>query len=88
MNEPRKGKAAKVDSLVGEGGYKITVPEDSDLREGGDREAVGGTGPSAWWRYGLGAIIVLALIVVAIQIFGGNRAATTPAPAATSSSAQ
>jgi hypothetical protein len=63
---------AKVDFLIDEKGSRIDVPEGSDLRPTGDIEAaMGGTSPGQWWLYGLVAIVVVAAIVLAMQMFSG-----------------
>lgn len=63
---------AKVDFLIDEKGSRIEVPQDSDLRPTGDIEAaMGGTSPGQWWLYGLVAIVVVAAIVLAMQMFSG-----------------
>ena len=63
---------AKVDFLIDENGSKIDVPDGSDLRPTGDIEAaMGATGPAVWWLYGVVALVIVAAIVLAMQIFSG-----------------
>ncbi|MGN6486663.1 MAG: hypothetical protein ACTHLT_02430 [Devosia sp.] len=66
-------KLAKVDTLVDEQGYKIDVPDDSSLQVATEVEqTVGATGPTNWWRMGLIAICIVAAILLALQLMGGN----------------
>lgn len=63
---------AKVDFLIDENGSKIEVADGSDLRPTGDVEAaMGATSPANWWLYGLVAVVIVAGIVLAMQIFSG-----------------
>jgi hypothetical protein len=53
---------------------KPTAPADTELRtETGIAQAVGTASPGAWWRWGLVALLVLVVILLALQILGGNR---------------
>ncbi|MEO6014546.1 MAG: hypothetical protein ABIQ30_13295 [Devosia sp.] len=70
----KPGSVAQVDYLVDEHGYKIPVGEDTSLKVATDVEqAVGATGPSNWWRLGLIALVIVAAILLAIQMLGGNK---------------
>ena len=71
-NKPHAPEAAKVDSLVDENGSRIDVPEDSGIRPAGEHEAsVGGTGPTNWWLYGVGALAIIIAILFVLQLFSG-----------------
>lgn len=71
-NEGPTPSVAKVDFLIDEKGSKIDVPDGSDLRPTGDIDAaMGGTSPAQWWLYGALALVVVAGIVLAMQIFSG-----------------
>ena len=64
---------AEVDFLVDENGQKLDLPDDTTLKVAtGVEQTVGGTGPTAWWRYGLVALLIVAAILVALQFLGGN----------------
>ena len=66
-------KVAKVDTLVDEQGYKVDVPDDSSLQVATEVEqTVGATGPTNWWRLGLIAVGIVAAILLALQLMGGN----------------
>ncbi len=75
MAEPREPgvrEDAKVDFLVDEKGSRIEVPEDSGIRVAGEHEpAMGGTGPTNWWLYGLGALAIIVALLLVLQIFSG-----------------
>ena len=50
------------------------MPDDSTLKMAtGVEQTIGGTGPTAWWRYGLVALAVIAVILLGLQLLGGNR---------------
>ncbi|MEQ1768985.1 MAG: hypothetical protein ABL879_04030 [Devosia sp.] len=69
----KPGSVAQVDTVVTEQGYTIDVPDDTSLKVATEVEqAVGGTGPMAWWGYGLVALLIVALILLALQFLGGN----------------
>jgi hypothetical protein len=71
----KNSDVAQVDFLVDENGQKLDVPDDTTLKIATDVEqTVGGTGPTAWWRYGLVALLVVVVILLALQFLGGNRA--------------
>ncbi len=71
--ESREPKVAKVDRLVDENGAEVEVPEDSALKVATDVEqTVGATGPTNWWRLGLIALAIVAAILLALQLMGGN----------------
>ena len=36
-------------------------------------EATGVTSPTAWWRWGLVALAVVVVVLLAMQMLGGNR---------------
>jgi hypothetical protein len=64
---------AEVDFLVDENGQKLDLPDDTTLKVATEVEqTVGGTGPTAWWRYGLVALLIVAAILLALQLLGGN----------------
>ena len=71
--ETHAPKVAKVDHLVDENGMKVDVPEESTLKVATDVEqTVGATGPTNWWRLGLIALAIVAAILLALQLMGGN----------------
>ena len=64
---------AKVDTLVDENGNKVDVPDDTSLKIATEVEQVtGATGPANWWRVGLIALGIVAAIVLALPLLGGN----------------
>ena len=64
---------AKVDTLVDENGSRIDVPDNSSLKVANEAEPmVGATGPANWWRLGLIALGIVAAILLALQLMGGN----------------
>lgn len=66
-------QVARVDSLVDENGSRIDLPEDTGLKVATDVEqAVGATGPTNWWRFGLLAVAVLAAALFVMQYLGGG----------------
>jgi hypothetical protein len=65
-------EAAKVDFLVDENGSRIDVPDNAGIRPAGPSEAaVGGTGPTNWWLYGLVALAIVIAFLFLLQIFSG-----------------
>jgi anti-sigma-K factor RskA len=69
----REPVVAKVDTLVDENGYKVDVSDDTSLKIATDVEQVtGATGPTNWWRMGLIAVGIVAAILLALQLMGGN----------------
>ncbi|HWA19343.1 MAG TPA: hypothetical protein VG757_10130 [Devosia sp.] len=69
----KNADVAQVDYLVDENGQKLDVPNDTTLKIATDVEqTVGGTGPTAWWGYGLVALLIVAAILLALQLLGGN----------------
>jgi len=75
MAEPREmhsPQVAKVDFLVDEKGSRIDVPDGSGLKVAGEHDpTTGGTGPTNWWLYGLGALAIMIAILLALLIFSG-----------------
>lgn len=70
----KPGSVAQVDNLVDERGYKIPVAEDTSIKIASEMEpVVGGTSPTNWWRAGLVALLIVAAILLALQMLGGNR---------------
>ncbi len=70
----KPGSVAQVDNLIDERGYKIPVGEDSSIKIASEMEpVVGGTSPTNWWRAGLVALFIVAAILLALQLLGGNR---------------
>lgn len=70
----KPGSVAQVDSLVDEQGSKMSVGEDRSIRIASEMEpVVGGTSPTNWWRAGLIALLIVAAILLALQMLGGNR---------------
>ena len=68
--EPTVGK---VDFLVDEKGSRVDVPDSSPIKVAGEHEAtVGATGPTNWWRRGLIALGIVALILLLLQLFQGT----------------
>lgn len=70
----RGPEVAKVDYLVDERGSRIETPQiDEGIRAAHEREAtVGATGPTNWWRYGLVALGVVALLLLILQLMNGG----------------
>ncbi len=69
--EPRV--VAEVDQLIDENGQPMPLPEATEIKATHVVEnAVGGTGPSAWWRVGLIAIAIVAAILLVLQLLAGN----------------
>lgn len=65
---------AQVDHVVDEHGAKIPVGENASLKVATEMEPViGGTSPTNWWRAGLIALFIVAAILLALQLLGGNR---------------
>ena len=75
MAEPRdlhSPQVAKVDYLVDENGSRIDVPDGSGIKVAGEHEpSVGGTGPTNWWLYGLGALAIIVALLLVMQMFSG-----------------
>ncbi len=72
--EVKPGSVAQVDRLVDETGATIDMPDDSSIRPAAEAEpGIGATGPSNWWRYGLLALVIVAAILLALQLLGGNK---------------
>jgi len=73
IEHTREPVVAKVDTLVDENGYKVDVPDDAALKVATEVEqTVGGTGPTNWWRLGLIGLGIVAAILLALQLMGGN----------------
>jgi len=73
IEHTRAPEVAKVDTLVDENGYKIDVPDNSALEVATPTEpTVRATGPTNWWRLGLIAVCIVAAILLALQLLGGN----------------
>ena len=73
MARPTKPKVARVDQLVDENGLPIAVAENSALEITEDVEhTVGSTGPTAWWRFGLVGLGIVAAILLIFQLMMGN----------------
>jgi hypothetical protein len=72
--EHTRGPAvAKVDTLVDENGARVQVPDDTSLKVATEVEqTVGATGPTNWWRLGLVGLGIVAAILLALQLLGGN----------------
>ncbi len=67
-----KPEAAKVDFLVDENGSRIDVRDNAGIRPAQPSEAaVGGTGPTNWWLYGLCAMAIVIALLMVLQIFSG-----------------
>ncbi len=65
---------AQVDYVVDEQGNPIELPKDATLKIASALDpAIGGTGPSNWWRYGLVALLILVAIILVLQLLGGNK---------------
>jgi hypothetical protein len=87
-DEPRSGdttrvrETARVDYLVDENGSRIELPhEDEGIRAARDDEPnVGGTGPTNWWRLGIVVLGAIVLVLLLLQVFGGNGAHTDVVP--------
>jgi hypothetical protein len=72
MVDKRNEPGASVDYVVDEKGSPLDVPDDSTIRPALEKEeALGATGPTNWWRYGLVALGIVALILLLLQLFGG-----------------
>ncbi len=70
----KPGSVAQVDNMIDERGYKIPVNDDSSIKIASELDpAVGGTGPTNWWRYGLVALFVVAALLLGLQLLNGNR---------------
>jgi hypothetical protein len=64
---------ARVDFLVNEDGYKVDVPDNSELKVTDDIErSVGATAPTNWWQAGLIALGIVAFILLMLQVFNGT----------------
>lgn len=65
--------AASVDYLVDEKASVVDVKDGSVLTPTDTVErSVGATAPTAWWRVGLIALGIVAAILLALQLLGGN----------------
>lgn len=63
---------AEVDALIDENGSRIELPEDSELKVAGEHDlTVGATGPTNWWLYGLGALGIIILVLLVMQLMTG-----------------
>jgi hypothetical protein len=72
MAEKRNEPGSSVDYVVDEKGSRLDLPDDSIVRSARDDEkTLGATGPTNWWRYGLVALGIVALILLLLQLFGG-----------------
>jgi hypothetical protein len=72
--EVKPGSVAQVDRLVDETGATIDTPDDSSVRPAAEAEpSIGATGPTNWWRLGLVALVLVAAILLALQLLGGNK---------------
>lgn len=70
---PTRPEVARVDYLVDENGARLDLPDDTGLKVAtAADESVGGTGPSGWWRIGLVALAVLALVLLITQVMSGG----------------
>lgn len=73
MADTRNQPGASVDYLVDENAAPLDVPDRSLVRPAKEtEEAVGSTGPTNWWRYGVIALGVIALVLLLMQVFGGT----------------
>lgn len=69
----RDAGVADIDFMVTENGDALRVPGGSTLKIATDVEqTIGATGPTNWWRIGLLALIAVALVLLALQLLGGN----------------
>lgn len=68
-----KPSVATVDFLVDEQGNRIDMRKETPIRVAvTEEEAVGATGPSAWWLYGLVALAIVVAILLTLQWINGN----------------
>lgn len=66
---------ANVDSLVDENGSRVDVPDNSPIKVANEHEAtVGATGPTNWWLYGVGALVIVVALLFLLQMFNGAPA--------------
>ena len=74
MPDPRAGPgSAEVDFLVDEKGSPIDLSDDTVVRPASDdRAALAATSPTNWWRRGLIALGIVALILLLLQLFQGT----------------
>ncbi|HEV2517067.1 MAG TPA: hypothetical protein VGV07_17565 [Devosia sp.] len=80
----RTPKVARVDQLMDENGQPISLPENSTLAATRDvEEAVGGTGPTNWWKRGLIAVGIVVVILLGFQLLASNTRSPAPTPATT-----
>lgn len=80
----RPPKGAQVDQLMDENGQPISLPENSTLQATRDtEEAIGGTGPTNWWKRGLIAVGIVVVILLAFQLLASNTRSPASAPAGT-----
>jgi hypothetical protein len=69
----RRPEVAKVDKLIDENGAPLEVaPETAIVATGKAEDAVGGTGPTAWWRVGLIGIAIVAAMLLGLQLLSGG----------------
>src|SRR5690606_23549947 len=72
MAEPKDHSGARVDYLVDENASAVDVPDNSRVEVAADDQpTVGATGPTNWWRMGLIALGIVALILLRLQLLGG-----------------
>lgn len=72
MADPKDHSGARVDYLVDENASAVDVPDNSRVEVAADDQpTVGATGPTNWWRMGLIALGIVALILLLLQLFGG-----------------
>ncbi|HEV7277036.1 MAG TPA: hypothetical protein VGN80_12185 [Devosiaceae bacterium] len=72
MAKPPEVRAAEVDQMVDERASPLKVPDNSRLEVAADDQpTVGATGPTNWWRIGLVALGIVALMLLLLQLFGG-----------------
>ena len=72
---------AQVDFLVDENGSRVDVPDDTTLKVATDVEqTVGATGPTNWWRLGVIALAVIALVCCSCSWSAADRRRPTWSP--------
>lgn len=75
MAETSSGKqptVAVVDTLIDENGSPVELPEATPIKVAGEHDlTVGATGPTNWWLYGLGALGIMILVLLVMQLMTG-----------------
>jgi len=69
-------QVARVDQVIDENGYAISLPEDSSLHVTRDVEAqIGATAQTNWWQLALIGIAIVTVILLGFQLLASDTTA-------------